>query len=1140
MNMKEILGSRFVLTAAGGVMALCAAARDPDDQIRYAEYMPCHHAVLAEMGFNLYDMPGLGRYDFAGEGPVLPESSDVKSFCERLAREGAEAIVEYRVARDRNLMEAYPRLGRDDKPLKRRGWKSDVSSVDPAIPACRLAIARGAKAVGAACAALEVPNVVGFRGLEEVRVSSLPSLGTTAQADYRSFAGTDIPDGVGGRAAPHWSKIADFPKDRLLDPDYPLLKYYKWFWQQGDGWSSANDAASSAFSEGLGRPGVSVYAPALRMPYLWGIAGHNTHLADWIYVSPHPFNIRYRISELKAAARGTGAAVIPSVDGVVYSQKLMPESCNPCELPGWHAVWGKRRFATIPADWALEAFWLMFSRQCDGIGLAILPAVLGDAPGGNSWAPKTNDEAAEAVRSVMTKVARPLGPLLRNMPERAPEVAILASYASALFSTPGSWDWSTKARAFGELMVLANLDQYTLFEEEIERDGIPASVKVILMPECEVLMRSTAEKLKEFQRRGGRVLAEARHAPGISPDAELPDCSLVLPVSSNLKGGEGLALDAKMRAKAAEVKALAGVPYYAETANDAILLTVRSFGSADVVFAVNDRRQYGPYFGGWKTVLDKGAPNAAELRIRRPAGGVYDLVKHAPVPFSSADGQTCIPVSYETSDGRALMVTARPLAPLAVEKTSDGLLRVTSADRDVMVPFGVYAANGILLQAGVLRNGTWERLWNPEAFEVVNFATGLRTPVVRRVAIGMCGFSSAVCNETGVRRLKAIGADFATGVRYDDKVTLDLFLKYGLRAEVGGLPKWWGGSKETPPGSMAEKRPVAEYETALTNFVPHFAMRSIALGDEPSLLDFGHFSRVNESVQSRCGSVRTTTTLFPDYGSYIRIGDEEAKRLLGTDSYDTYVRTWCRTVKGQHELAIDYYPFSAPEERRSQYFLRRFRTLEAGAMCARESGLPYSLYVQANSYFAKLEMTLPRLRYQAFSDLAYGAESLVFTCYTPSWWKHNILTAAGEPTARYYAVQRLIGEIRQIDDRLMRYRWLGVRYLGFSEDEMAVIGGSSSQKGYATAYADVRIGKEQKFLVGDFVARDGSGRTAALLVAVGDPDGSSVRMPKVTIRAKACPDLTGTRECAKPSREKDGTWTMRFASDRAVLLEECE
>ena len=791
--MRGLLRASFVIGVAGCTLILCTLAKDPDDQVRYTEYMPCHHAALMEMGFNLYDIQGVGVYDFAAEKLVHTDSASVRLCCERLAREGAEAIVEYKVAGDRDLMQKYPRLGRDGKPRKRKGWKSDVNCVDPAIPGCLSAIARGAKAVGAACAALNVPNVVGYRGLEEVRVTSLPSFSEAEHAAYRVFAGVDIPEGAEGRAAPHWSTIADFPKNRLLDADYPLLKYYKWFWQQGDGWSLANDTARTAFTEGFGRPAISVYAPALRMPYLWGIAGRNTHLADWIYASPHPFIIHYRISEMKAAARGTGAAIIPSVDGVVYSQKLMPESRNPLEVPGWHTVWGKRRFATIPADWALEAFWLMLSRQSEGFGLTAVPAVLGDEPGGNYWAPKTNDEAADAVRSVMIDVARPLGPLLKNMPERAPVVAILASYASALFTTHGSWDWSTKARAFGELMVLANLDQYTLFEEEIERDGIPASVKVILLPECEVLMKHTAEKLKEFQQRGGRLISEARHAPGIKPDATLPDFSTLLPTTSNLKEC-GLSLDEKMRAKAREIKDLVGVPFHAETSNDAILLTVRSFGSSDVVFAVNDRRQYGPYLGGWKTVLDKGAANAAEICLRRSAGAVYDLVRHAAVPFSSADGQTRIQVVYETCDGKALMVTARPLASLAVAKTENGLLRVTSADRDVMVPFGVYTANGALLQTGILRNGTWERPWNPEAYEVVNFATGLRTPVVRRVAIGMCGFSSAVCNEVGVRRLKSIGADFATGVRYDDKTTLDLFLKYGLRAVVGGLPKWWGGS----------------------------------------------------------------------------------------------------------------------------------------------------------------------------------------------------------------------------------------------------------------------------------------------------------------------------------------------------------
>ena len=157
--------------------------------------------------------------------------------------------------------------------------------------------------------------------------------------------------------------------------------------------------------------------------------------------------------------------------------------------------------------------------------------------------------------------------------------------------------------------------------------------------------------------------------------------------------------------------------------------------------------------------------------------------------------------------------------------------------------------------------------------------------------------------------------DFASGVKFDDTATLDLFLKYGLRAVVGGLPGWWGGSKKMSPGTMAEKRPVAAFEKALADFRPHPAMRAVTLGDEPSKLDFAHFAAVNARVLELCG-MSPRTPLFPDYGSLISIGDAEARRMLGTDSYDDYVRSWCETVKGQKELAIDFYPYSAPAETR--------------------------------------------------------------------------------------------------------------------------------------------------------------------------------------------------------------------------------
>ena len=719
----SIIHKKSVCVFAAG-LSLVAAARDVDDQIRYTADIPCHHDVQMEMGFNLYSW-GKGKYDFKAGKAEIPSPDHEREVLRRIESEGAEVILTYSVNHNRVLKDKYPRIGRDGKPLTRRMPSGRaVQIIDPAAPGCTEEIAAGAKALAQAYSALGVRSFAGFRGLEEVRLSSCPSFSDAAHAAYRAYAGVDIPSEAKARECPSWKKLKDFPADHIVDDGYPLLKYYRWFWQHGDGWADANDAASAAFAEVFGRKMISMYAPVLRMPYLWGIGGHNSHLHEWIYLNPNPTAARYQIAEMQAAGRGTGAAVVSGIDGIVRMGWILPDKDNPTATPDWYKAYKKLQFATIPPDWACEAFWLMFSRRTEGIGLSVGPAVFGHQPGEPYWAKKTNDATLESLRVLMRDVAVPLGPLFRNMPERAPEVAVLASHAAALFSGTAPWDWTTRTRRFGMLVTLANLDQYVLFDEEIERDGIPPSVKAIFMPECEVLTKKTAEKLRAFQARGGRLIAAETLAPGLKADATLPNWYEAFP-NSRKHDQEGAEVDHAMRAKAAEVKALLDFPLYAETDNDAILLTVRSYGSGDVVFAVNDRRGYGDYFGPWKTVLDKGLSNAGEVRLRRTAGAVYDLVRHAPVPFSCVDGVTRIPVSYETCDGKALLVTERALSPLAV--TTDGKrLTVSSPDKDVMVPFGVLSANGKIVVSGILREGAWERPLPPEAFEVVNYATGAR------------------------------------------------------------------------------------------------------------------------------------------------------------------------------------------------------------------------------------------------------------------------------------------------------------------------------------------------------------------------------------------------------------------------------
>ena len=103
--------SQLMFLAVAG-MSLFAAARDVDDQIRYTAYIPCHHDIQMEMGFNLYTW-GKGKYDFKTGKATIPSPDYEREVLRRLESEGAEVIVNYGVNRNRVLMKKYPRVGRD-------------------------------------------------------------------------------------------------------------------------------------------------------------------------------------------------------------------------------------------------------------------------------------------------------------------------------------------------------------------------------------------------------------------------------------------------------------------------------------------------------------------------------------------------------------------------------------------------------------------------------------------------------------------------------------------------------------------------------------------------------------------------------------------------------------------------------------------------------------------------------------------------------------------------------------------------------------------------------------------------------------------------------------------------------------------
>ena len=140
------------------------------------------------------------------------------------------------------FLKQWPRIAPDGKPY-RNNQNFDAAHPD--------GIARVTAIAEEAAAAFS--DHTGMDGLlinSEVRDRSKPSFGKHNLARWQAHSGMKtFPAGVAGRSAPHWSTLPDFPLSRIVDPADPLLRYYRFFWKQGDGWNPIHSRIHEAFKK---------------------------------------------------------------------------------------------------------------------------------------------------------------------------------------------------------------------------------------------------------------------------------------------------------------------------------------------------------------------------------------------------------------------------------------------------------------------------------------------------------------------------------------------------------------------------------------------------------------------------------------------------------------------------------------------------------------------------------------------------------------------------------------------------------------------------------------------------------------------------------------------------------------------------
>ena len=494
---------------------------NPDDQYRFFWGL-CREQVqqAAEMGVNMIiNSYGSNSYRYSPERRA-EGFAHRRELVEMIDRYGIDHVEQVKLTQCEPLVMDYAQLKKD-------GTKN--RAMDFNIPACKAEVREICRTTAEALTNL--PGVVGVQTSSEVRGPSRPSWGPDYIAACRRDLGFDPPKEYTGQSAGGAAMRADFPVSCVVEPDYKPLKYYVWWWKKGDGFNDYQDMCTDIFHEVLGDHLFSFYDPVIREPPLWGAGGSKCKVgSQWYYEEPEPYGITYAVSEQQAMARGTpGMRVMTMIQNIMERGIVAPKERKVANEPAWVADRPNATYVTQPPDIIREAIWTLFARRIDGIGLYPWSVLWDNAAEDANPAKKkkargyqfTNPETINVIREAFIKAAVPLGPLLKAVPERAPEVAMLESYASHLLGMGGSssgWGYN-----YGDLAVAANLQPSVIYEEEIVRDGIPPSVKVLLAPNCGAMLRTTFEAIAAFQKKGGILAANDVIAPGLLPDVMMPD-----------------------------------------------------------------------------------------------------------------------------------------------------------------------------------------------------------------------------------------------------------------------------------------------------------------------------------------------------------------------------------------------------------------------------------------------------------------------------------------------------------------------------------------------------------------------------------------------------------------------------------------
>ena len=177
-----------------------------------------------------------------------------------------------------------------------------------------------------------------------------------------------------------------------------------------------------------------------------------------------------------------------------------------------------------------------------------------------------------------------------------------------------------------------------------------------------------------------------------------------------------------------------------------------------------------------------------------------------------------------------------------------------------------------------------------------------------------------------------------------------------------------------------------------------------------------------------------------------------------------------------------------------------------------------------------------QLRVQAYSSMAFGAENIIWACYTAGWWHNQVLDEEGNKTEQYDKLKAVNAELHALSCEYMRFRNASTHFVGFKAASpwLAKLQDTKPLDVLDTGvFRNLKASNGEELIVGQMVSRKADGSYALMICAADDPMDTANKMFDVTFR---CDDFK-VKSVGAPLRQlPDGSYSLTMNSCGGVLV----